>query len=439
MAGFTGKLKNIFGKVSGTREDESHTESTGVLLPMEFENNGTVDILILTRAFSGGVKNYLLALIDKLGKEGFRIHIAGPGGSLVDDLKTSTIMTFPLEFSDRLALHEDWSAARKLAKIIRNENIKLVHAQGYKAAFIAGLAAKKAKTPVTIVTLHDFVFNEGSGKMKHLYFDIAEHFMPAMVDKIITVSKSLRKRVLEKGKIEGSKVIVINAGVRPLPGGAIASRRILNVKDMLALNTAAPLIVTVGSLHSQKGIKYLLTAATHVLREFPNAQFLIVGDGPQKHELDIVAEKSGIHKRVTFTGWRDDARDIMAAADIIVLPSMIEGMPYSILEAMAAGKPVVSTLTGGIPEVLIDRETGFLVPPKKPMAIAKAIIYLLQNRDIAVQMGMAGKRRSEELFDLKRTIKETVAAYTDLLDEYAEYENEQAAQAEAKITAKQNS
>lgn len=436
MTDFTSKVKNILKQVSGTREESAPSESTGVLLPMEFENSGTTNVLIVTRAFKGGVQNYLIALVDKLGKEGYRVHIAGPGGSLADELKKTKIITFPLEFSDRLALYEDWSASRKLAKIIRNEDIKLVHAQGYKAAFIAGLAARKAKTPVTIVTLHDFIHNEGIGKMKHLYYDIAEHFMPAMVDRIITVSKSLRKRVLEKGKIEGSKVVVINAGVRPLSGGATASRRILNVKDVLALNTAAPLIVTVGSLHTQKGIKYLLTAATHVLREFPNAQFLIVGDGPQKHDLDIMAEKSGIHKRVTFTGWRDDARDIMAAADIIVLPSMIEGMPYSILEAMAAGKPVISTMTGGIPEVLIDRETGFLVPPKKPMAIAKAITYLLQNKDVAVQMGMAGKRRSEELFDLKRTIKETMASYAELLEEYEEYERELAAQAEAKTSAK---
>ncbi len=412
------------------------TDSKAVPVELEFENNGSTKVLIITRAFEGGVKAYLLALIEKLGKEGYRVYVAGPRGSVVEDLKKTQIITFPLEFDDRLALFEDWSVSRKLAKIVRDEEIRLVHAHGYKAGLIAGLAARRAKTRLTLVTLHDFILNEGEGRMKHLYFDIAERYMPALVDKVIAVSKSLRKRILEKGKIEGSKVVVVPAGVRPLSSGANASRRILNVKDLLSLNAAAPLIVTVGHLTNQKGVKYLLTAATHILREFPNAQFMVIGDGPQKHELEIMAEKFGIHKKVIFTGWRDDARDIMAAADVIVLPSMVEGMPYSLLEAMSAGKPVVSTMTGGIPEALLDRETGFLVPPKKPLAISQAVVYLLQNKDVAVQMGVAGRRRSEEQFDLKKTVLTTLGVYSELLAELAEYEEGQAAAAEARLAAK---
>jgi len=430
------RLKHFFGRFSASSDPTEEPDSKGVPVALEFENNGSTKVLIITRAFEGGVKAYLLALIEKLGKEGYRVYVAGPRGSVVEDLKKTPIITFPIEFDDRLALFEDWSAARKLAKIIRGEDIRLVHAHGYKAGFIAGLAARRAKTPLTLVTLHDFVLNEGDGRMKYLYFDIAERYMPGLVDKVITVSKSLRKRVLEKGKVEGSKVVVVPAGVRPLSSGANASRRILNVKDLLSLNTAAPLVVTVGHLTMQKGVKFLLTAATHVLREFPNAQFMVIGDGPQKHELEIMAEKFGIHKKVIFTGWRDDARDIMAAADVVVLPSMVEGLPYSVLEAMSAGKPVVSTMTGGIPEALLDRETGFLVPPKKSLALAQAIIYLLQNKDIAVQMGVAGRRRSEEQFDLKKTVAATLGVYSDLFAELAELEREQAAAAEAHLAAK---
>jgi glycosyltransferase involved in cell wall biosynthesis len=436
LADLVDKLKHFLGFNSGSPDADNQTESKGVAVPMDFANDGSTKVLIITRAFEGGVKAYLLALIEKLGKDGYRVYVAGPRGSVVEDLKKTPIITFSLEFDDRLALFEDWTASRKLAKIIRSEEIRLVHAHGYKAGWIAGLAARRAKTPLTLVTLHDYILNEGFGRMKHLYFDLTERFMPGMVDKIATVSMSLRKRVVEKGKVEGSKVIVIPAGVRALSSGASASRRILNVKDLLNLNTAAPLIVTVGHLTTQKGVKYLLTAATHVLREFPNAQFMVIGDGPQRHELEIMAEKFGIHKKVTFTGWRDDARDIMAAADVIVLPSMIEAMPYSLLEAMAAGKPIVSTQTGGIPEALIDRETGFLVPPKKPLAISQAIVYLLQNKDVAVQMGIAGKRRSEEQFDLKKTVLATLGVYAELFAELEETEKEQAAAIEARLASK---
>jgi glycosyltransferase involved in cell wall biosynthesis len=431
-----GKLKGLFGKSTEAQQNNAPPESDGVLLPMEFDNEGKTRVLIITRRFEGGVKTYLLSLIERLQKDNYRVYAAGPRGSIVDDLKGSKIVTFPIVFDDHFTIFEDWAAVRKLIKIIKTEEIRLVHAHGYKAALLAGLAAKRAETPITLVTLHDFIINEGTGRMKHLYFDIAEHFMPRMVDMLIVVSNALRRRVLEKGKVEGSKVRVINAGVRPISSGMTTSRRVLNIKDVLALNTAAPLIVTVGHLTPQKGVKYLLGAATHILREVPNAQLLVVGDGPQKHELEIMAEKLGVHRKVGFTGWRDDARDIMAAADVIVLPSLIEGMPYSMLEAMVSGTPVVSTSTGGIPELLVDRETGFLVPPKKPRALSDAIVYLLQNKDIAVQMGIAGRRRVEEQFDLKKTLNATTAVYKDLFAELAEIERAEAAALEAKLAPK---
>jgi glycosyltransferase involved in cell wall biosynthesis len=436
LSEFRDKLKGLFAKSSGTQDTGDSHESEGVLLPMDFDNEGKTKILIISRRFEGGVKTYLLSLIERLGKEEYRVYAAGPRGSIIDDLKGSKIITFPLDFGDRFAPIEDWSAARKLAKIIKDEEIRLVHAHGYKAAYIAALAEKRAGTPITLVTLHDFIINEGSGRMKHIYFDLAENLMPRMVDRIIAVSNALRKRVIEKGKIEGSKVIVVNAGVKPISSGMTASRRVLDIKDILALNSAAPLIVTVGHLTPQKGVKYLLAASTHILREVPNAQILVIGDGPQKHELEIMAEKLGVHKKVGFTGWRDDARDIMAAADVIVLPSLIEGMPYSMLEAMVSGTPVVSTSTGGIPELLVDRETGFLVPPKKPRALSDAIVYLLQNKDVAVQMGVAGRRRVEEQFDLKKTIGSTLDIYTGLFEELAELERAEAAAAEAKLASK---
>lgn len=436
MSDFKSKLKGLFTKPAGAKDSGETPESEGVLLPMDFDNEGKTRILIVSRRFEGGVRTYLLSLIERLGKEGYRVYAAGPKGSIINDLKGSKIVTFPLDFGDRFSPFEDWSAARKLAKIIKNEDIKLVHAHGYKAALIAAMAERRARTPITLVTLHDFIINEGAGRMKHLYFDLAEHFMPRMVDRVIAVSNALRKRVIEQGKIEGSKVVVVNAGVKPISSGMTASRRVLDIKDILALNTAAPLIVTVGHLTPQKGVKYLLAASTHILREVPNAQILIIGDGPQKHELEIMAEKLGIHKKVGFTGWRDDARDIMAAADVIVLPSLIEGMPYSMLEAMVSGNPVVSTSTGGIPELLVDRETGFLVPPKKPRALSDAIVYLLQNKDIAVQMGVAGRRRVEEQFDLKKTLTSTIDIYNGLFEELAEIERADAAAMEAKLAAK---
>ena len=436
MSDFGARFKNLFSRVSGSPEEETREDTTGVLLPMDFENEGVTKVLLVTRGFAGGVEAYLYSLIERLGKEGYRVHVAGPRGSIVDDLKATKVITFPLDFDDTFAPVSDWSAARKLAKIIRTEEIQMVHAHGYKAGFIAGLAAKRARTLLTLVSLYDYIVNEGHGRTKHLFFDTTERYMPEMADYLIAVSDALRKRVIEKGKIEGSKVRTVYAGVRTASLGVTTSRRVLNVKNVLQINSSSPLIVTVGHLTAQKGVKYLLMAAPHVLREFPNAQFLIIGEGPQKHELEIQAEKLGVHKKVMFTGWRDDARDIVAAADIFVLPSLIEGLPYSILEAMSSGKPVVATSTGGIPEAVVDKETGFLVPIKKSMAIADAVNFLIHNKDVAVTMGVAGKRRIEEQFDQKKMVNATIDVYTKLFNEVEEYEKEIVAEAEAKPAAK---
>lgn len=409
------RLLNLFRRKSKAAPTD---QGKGIPLRLSFSAEERIKILYVVRPVAGGIKTHLLSLVDNLDKEKYQAFVAGPKESVVDDLKTSKIPTFEVDIEPGFRLIRDIKAIFRLRRIIRDEGIFLVHAHSYKAALLAGLAARWAKVPITVFTLHNFIVDEGAGRFKHLFYDLTERFLPSLADRVITVSKALRRRVIDKGKVGSSRVVMIHNGIGIPPAVSLSSRRTASLRHLLSLKSKAPLVVTVGRLVPQKGIKYLLNAATHVLREIPSAQFLIVGDGPLRRELELTAEKLGIHKKALFIGFREDIHDILAASDVVVLSSLTEGLPLVALEAMSVGKPLVGTAVGGIPEVVIDRETGFLIPPRKPIPLANAISFLLTNKEAALQMGMAGRRRVEEDFNLEKTITETQNIYNELIAEW---------------------
>jgi glycosyltransferase involved in cell wall biosynthesis len=157
---------------------------------------------------------------------------------------------------------------------------------------------------------------------------------------------------------------------------------------------------TVARLSSVKGHEYLLQAARWVIAKSPHTKFLIVGDGPCRPELEKLARELQIDSHVVFTGIRTDIPEILTSIDLFVLPSAIrEGLSLAIAEAMAAGKPTIGTRIGGIPEIIRDGETGFIVPPKNSDAIAEKILYFLYHPEIAQNFGKAGRRWCEREYD----------------------------------------
>ena len=176
-------------------------------------------------------------------------------------------------------------------------------------------------------------------------------------------------------------------------------------------------VATVGRLHKQKGHKYLLQAAVEVLRERPNARFLIAGYGPLREELEARAQALNLAGRVRFLGYRRDVETLLSASDLFVLPSLWEGMSNAVLEAMAAGRPVVATAVDGNVEQVADGETGLLAPPADAGALAEAILRLAREPERARRMGLAGRRRVEEQFGLERMTRAYLDFYAELLKE----------------------
>jgi glycosyltransferase involved in cell wall biosynthesis len=175
------------------------------------------------------------------------------------------------------------------------------------------------------------------------------------------------------------------------------------------------LVGTVGRLHPQKGFASLLAAVARVRERLPAIRLLLVGGGALRRDLVARAEALGLAEVVIFAGSRGDVPEILAALDLFVLPSLWEGLPNAVLEAMAAGLPVVATAAGGTPEVVVDGETGLLVPPGDVTALAEAIERLLRDPGLRRKMGEAGRKRVEGHFTIEQTVAQTVALYETLL------------------------
>jgi glycosyltransferase involved in cell wall biosynthesis len=172
-----------------------------------------------------------------------------------------------------------------------------------------------------------------------------------------------------------------------------------------------PVVLTVARLDEQKGQRYLLEAAAQV----PQARFVLAGDGPLRTSLEAQARSLGLEQRVKFLGYRSDIPDLLAGCDVFVLPSLYEGLPLSILEAMSAGKPVIATQIGGTDEAVIPNETGLLIPPADPAALAAAIRKLLDDRPFARRLALAGQARVECEFSAATMVQRVTNVYTELL------------------------
>jgi glycosyltransferase involved in cell wall biosynthesis len=204
------------------------------------------------------------------------------------------------------------------------------------------------------------------------------------IDRYIAVSQHVAERLRERLGLPAARIRVIPNAV---PVGRPA-RRDVRLRASVAGDPGRPLVLTVARLHAQKGLPYLLRAASAI----PDAVFAIAGEGEEREALESLARSLGIAERVRFLGHRRDVAALLAACDVFVLPSLYEGLPLSVLEAMAAGAPVVATDIGGTNEALTNDDTGVLVPPADAAALARAIQALLADRERARRLAAAARQ-----------------------------------------------
>lgn len=273
----------------------------------------------------------------------------------------------------------------KLARFLKDNRIDILHCHRHKATFYGALAAKMAKTPVVFSHVH------GLKRSRTLMRRLLNRLLFRMVNKVITVSESVRRDVLlSNAPLAPSQVVAIKnpVDVDKFSNILITKKQ---AREMLNLPEAAFVYGTVGRLVPTKGQSFLIDAFAKVLEAVPTARLVFVGSGRLEADLKKQATDLGCLDAVTFAGQRNDVPEILRAFDSFVLPSLAEGFPGSLLEAMAASLPCIASAVGGIPEIICDEKMGYLVPSRDSNALFQAMMacYSASERDRR-QMGQTG-------------------------------------------------
>lgn len=362
-------------------------------------------LFVLTSPVRGGVEEVVLALLRRLDPDAFRLALAAPAElleSLAPDLGGVPVTTAAVS----AASFHDLAEVRRLAAFIQRVRPDVVNPHLFRSVMVAAPLARALGVPAIVETYHGReAWRQGALRGRFLL----DRLVARTVDRVVAVSEAARVFLVREKGYPSDKVLVVPNG-RDLsvfrPGMARAAAR-----AELGLDEAAPVVGVVGRLEIQKGHVYLLQAWRTVIRAFPETRLLVVGDGSLRGELEAGARELGIAGSVRFTGFRSDVPHMLDAIDLLVLPSLYEGMPLTAIEAAAMARPVVATAVDGTPEVVQNGVTGLLVPPADPEALAGALCALLADGEARRRMGEAGREHALGRFDLSAQVEATARVY----------------------------
>jgi glycosyltransferase involved in cell wall biosynthesis len=309
-----------------------------------------------------------------------------PSRTWLRRLREAGVRVIGLRRSGPLAL---W-AWRPLLRVLRRERIEVLHGHLFGSNFWAVILGRLARVPVVVAHEHMWAYS-GNRLRPLLDRELIGRFSSAFV----AVSEEGRRRMTAVERIPEDDIVLIPNGIPATPAGD-GSR----VRAELGIAAEAPLIGSVGHLRREKAFEVLIESAAQLRGTHPAAQVLIAGEGPEREGLETLRSRLGLDDVVHLLGVRNDVPDLLAALDVAVCCSDFEGGPLSVMEYMGAGLPVVATTVGGLPELVRDGETGLLVEPRDPAALAGAIGDLLDDPARRERLGEAGRARRGAEYDI---------------------------------------
>jgi len=365
-----------------------------------------LSVLYFTNAaVRGGAEEHLLTLLRGLDRNLFRLHLVCPkelAEKLAPDVPAG-LELIPLR------LDKPWQLgpALRLARILRSRRIDVLHSHLFYSSLFASPIGWFCAVPFIVETPH---VREAwrRGWIKSRYF--VDRFLSRFVDRYVAVSQANARYLVDQKGIPLGKVEVIRNGCdldRFRPGRAGSQE----LKAGLGFAPEDPVVTVVGRLEPQKGHRVLLDALPLVLRQFPSARLVCVGEGSLRSELELLAETNGVARSVRFVGQQARVEDWLALADLVVLPSLWEGLPLIAIEALAAGRPIVATAVDGTPEVVVNGVTGLTVPPGDERALARAVTHLLADPGRCDALSRAGREWVASQFDRDQQVRATMGLY----------------------------
>jgi glycosyltransferase involved in cell wall biosynthesis len=344
-----------------------------------------------------GGQRQSLFLARELQKNGypFKFYVQ-PGSPLHTKALEDDLPVIPL----KMRSETDALAILRLARGMRRHRCRLVHFHDAHSVAVGSAAASLAKVPLRVIS-------------RNVDFPIKKNFLSQLkftknIDVIIAVSQGIKK-VLVDGGVQPALVKVIPDGIDYSPFEEAASSDYLLQELNFGPNDF--LVGVVSHLADHKGQKYLIKATEILKVKAPQIRVIIVGEGPLRMELNKLVKQTHVEDIVFFLGFREDVPQILASLDLFVLSSYFEGMGSSILDAMASRLPVVATRTGGIPDVVVNGETGLLVPPRSPTLLAKAILKIYEDRELGRRLGQKGYEVVHHKFSAEAMAAKVILEY----------------------------
>lgn len=356
----------------------------------------------------GGAERHVTTLLPRMDPTRFTPSVVciGAEGGLFGALSAAGIEARALHLRKRQAMR----ALHELVAIARRVQPDVVLVRGYSAETLGRIAARVAGVKHSIVWVHNIGDVAPRGGVRR----VVDRSLNRWTSSYFGVAEAQRSYLVDELGYPDDKIHIIYNGVDPTQFAVDTDRSVL---AEFGFGAGDPVVGIVAALRPEKDHFTFLRAARAVIDVLPDARFLVIGDGETRRQLETMCAELGITPNVRFAGLRDDIDRLLRAIDVFVLSSAtVECFPISLLEAMACARPAVCTTVGGIPEMIIDGETGYLVPPKDPHALAARLLRLLSDPQSAHRMGLAARARVESKFDLNRSVAKAQQAIESVVN-----------------------
>ena len=357
-------------------------------------------VLLMTQPTDGGVFQHVSQLCEGLAANGHEPVLAGPFPAPPAGVPAEVVT---LEMVRAVAPGADVRAVAATARLVRRVRPDLVHAHSSKAGAVARLARPAFPRTPLLYTPHGYAFAGWfESEAERSRYRLVERALAPLASLVVCVCEAERRLAASIGPERRTRVVY---------NGIAAPRDVPTHPAVAALRESGPVIGVVTLLRPGKGIETLIDALPALLARHPGASVAVAGRGPDHERLAARARERGVDHALHFVGETAGPMPLLSGVDLFVSPSWAESFPYNVLEAMAAGLPVVATDVGGTAEAVEDGATGLVVPPQDASALADAMVELLDDPEHAGRLGEAGRQRAGEEFGLDRMIAATLAVY----------------------------
>lgn len=368
-------------------------------------------VLHIVRPARGGIKKHLEVIFTGLNRERYLLYLAAPPDSeLITTLRPFAQKVFPVPIGEGVPSLRYCGVLLWLRRILREEGIDLVHTHGLRAGILGQVAALTAGRRRVVATFHN---SKNPEDLFLFFFRFVQGFLNRIAtNQIIAVSNAVKDELCKYQWIPPQKISVIYNGINP----EIYQRQPPPSLSSLGLAEELPVVGTVARLERRKGVRYLIEAVPLIESGYGPVNCVIIGEGPERDALEERVRQLKLTERVKFLGFQEDITQFLQLFDVVVIPSIQEGQSIFCLEALASVRPVVASAVGGIPEMIRDCETGILVPPANPEAIARGVIALLKDRELARRLAEKGRQLVVSEFSQNQMLRKIEEIYEKVLN-----------------------